>query len=383
MAHTLYWYSRDAAGNTEVTKNVSFSVSYQATSSYQTSYTFAGTAWVDAAPGASGPWGVFRIYADGALIGTKNAGDGTSTWNCPGATVSSGARIDIVQDVGWASADVYDQSTPLTYSFNLPAGSTRLVAATWTGFPSVRDDWGYDGWDWGYPENDYQYVALDGGTIGNIVYSGPADAAAPTGSISVSGGASYATTTSVSLTLAANDVGGSGVAQMQFSNDNSNWSAWETYTTSKSGWLLAAGDGAKTVYAKYKDGAGNVSSAYSDGITLDATGPTGTMSVNSGATYTGATAVTVNSSVSDAGSGISQMSIDPGTGTYGAWVAYNASAAITLPTGSGTKTVRAQYRDVAGNVVTLADTIVLDTTAPMARCRSTAGPLTLISSAPR
>ncbi len=139
---------------------------------------------------------------------------------------------------------------------------------------------------------------------------------------------------------------------------------WETYATSKTGWSLTAGDGAKTVYAQFRDGAGNVSSSYSDGITLDASGPSGTMSVNNGAAFTGTTAATVNSSVSDAGSGMSQMRINPGTGVYGSWVTYSASAAITLPTGLGTKTVAVQYRDTAGNVTTLTDTIVLDTSPP-------------------
>jgi hypothetical protein len=63
------------------------------------------------------------------------------------------------------------------------------------------------------------------------------------------------------------------------------------------------------------------------------------------------------------------MSVDPGTGTYGSWTAYSASRAFTLAGGDGTKTVRVQYVDTAGNVATLTDTIVLstgvpDTTAP-------------------
>ena len=71
----------------------------------------------------------------------------------------------------------------------------------------------------------------------------------------------------------------------------------------------------------------------------DVTPPTGTMSVNSGAAYTGTTAATVNSAVTD-NVGVTQMRIDPGTGTYGAWIAYAATYAITLPAGTGTKTVR-------------------------------------------
>src|SRR5512139_1848357 len=88
------------------------------------------------------------------------------------------------------------------------------------------------------------------------------------------------------------------------------------------------------------------------------------MTVNSGAGYTNVTAVTVNSSVSDAASGIASMSVDPGTGTYGPWIAYAASSPIALSGADGTKTVRVQYRDTTGNVLTLTDTIFLDATAP-------------------
>ena len=49
---------------------------------------------------------------------------------------------------------------------------------------------------------------------------------------------------------------GSGLSQMQFSNDNSTWSEPENYATSKS-WVLTSGNGLKTVYAKFKDVANN------------------------------------------------------------------------------------------------------------------------------
>ncbi len=43
--------------------------------------------------------------------------------------------------------------------------------------------------------------------------------------------------------------------------------SWETYATSKS-FTLSSGAGVKTVYAKFKDAAGNISTAVSDMITL-------------------------------------------------------------------------------------------------------------------
>lgn len=99
----------------------------------------------------------------------------------------------------------------------------------------------------------------------------PADTTPPTGSININNGAAATKSTLVTLTLFATDSGGS-VAQMQFSNDNTTYSAAEAYATLKS-WTLASGDGTKTVYVKFKDSAGNWSAAFSDTIILDTTAP--------------------------------------------------------------------------------------------------------------
>jgi hypothetical protein len=180
---------------------------------------------------------------------------------------------------------------------------------------------------------------------------------APAGSITIAGGAAWTTTTSVTLTLSASDPGGSGVSQMAFSNDGVTWSGWEAYAATKS-WTLSAVAGNKTVAVRFRDVAGNVGT-YSDSIGLDADAPIGTMVVNHDDANTTSTSVEVDSAVSDMVSGISQMRVDSGTGTYGAWTAYSAAVAITLPPGDGVKTVRAEYRDAAGNVLALTDTILL------------------------
>ncbi|MBP8128700.1 MAG: SBBP repeat-containing protein [Candidatus Hydrogenedentes bacterium] len=99
----------------------------------------------------------------------------------------------------------------------------------------------------------------------------------PAGTVVINGGAAYTNTTAAALTLSATD-GGSGVAHMRFSNDNVSWSGWEAYATGKA-WTLNPGDGAKTVYAQFRDGVGNVSAGpISDGITLDTVAPTVTLS---------------------------------------------------------------------------------------------------------
>lgn len=100
------------------------------------------------------------------------------------------------------------------------------------------------------------------------------DNTGPTGNVTINSGAAYANSTSVTLDLSYSDGSGSSVAQMQFSNDASTWSVWETVAASAS-WTLSAGDGTKTVYAHYKDAAGNDSTdTISDTIILDSTPPT-------------------------------------------------------------------------------------------------------------
>ena len=89
----------------------------------------------------------------------------------------------------------------------------------------------------------------------------------PTGSVSINSGAAIATSQYVPLDLSCTD--DVGCVEMQFSNDNLSWSTPEAYATSKSWWTLTDGDGAKIVYAKFKDNEGNWSSEYSDAITLD------------------------------------------------------------------------------------------------------------------
>lgn len=92
------------------------------------------------------------------------------------------------------------------------------------------------------------------------------DTTAPTGSITINGGNNSTKKAAVTLGLSATDnPGGAGVRDMRFSNDGTNWSAWEPYVTSKS-WSLPAGTGTKTVYVEYRDGAENVSPKASDSI---------------------------------------------------------------------------------------------------------------------
>ena len=104
----------------------------------------------------------------------------------------------------------------------------------------------------------------------------------PYGSVQINAGTAYSNDTSVNLTLSATDPGGE-VKEMRFSNDNTNWSAWEAYKTAKT-WNLVPGDGQKSVYVQYKDVRGTLSTASTTTILLDMTKPITTPS-KSGGTY--------------------------------------------------------------------------------------------------
>lgn len=139
------------------------------------------------------------------------------------------------------------------------------------------------------------------------------DTSPPTGTVEINGGAVYASSSPVTLTLSSTDA-----AQMQFNNENGAWSGWEAYGTSKS-WPLSDGDGAKTVYVQLKDVAGNVSTEpISAGITLDATGPSAVTVTDEGAYTPSLSDLGASwSAASDDGSGIAQYKYAVGTSAGG------------------------------------------------------------------
>ena len=193
------------------------------------------------------------------------------------------------------------------------------------------------------------------------------DVNAPTGAVLIEGGAAYATTAVIALALTANDGTGSGVAEMRFSEDGVNWDGWQAYASTAS-YLLSGGDGAKTVYAEFKDAAGNASAApVQDDVILDTQKPTGTLVIDGGATYAYITAVNLAVTGDDAsGSGVTDMRFGDDGVNWGPWEPFAATKAYALSGSDGPKTVFMELRDAAGNVSVPAVTasIALDTQSP-------------------
>lgn len=93
----------------------------------------------------------------------------------------------------------------------------------------------------------------------------PGDVTAPTEtSVMINAGASKVSSSNVTLTLSAKDA-----TQMMISNTPDFYGAsYETYATSKA-WMLSAGNGSKTVFAIFKDAAGNVSNLVGTTTVVD------------------------------------------------------------------------------------------------------------------
>ena len=165
---------------------------------------------------------------------------------------------------------------------------------------------------------------------------------ATSGSIIINNDDDYTNSTSVTLNLSAP----SGASQMQFSNDNENWTQWEEITTSKA-WTITSGDGNKTVYVQYKDNVGQVSS-YSDTITLDTTPPTISITSPSDGAEVRSSSPLIVWNGADATSGLnrSEIRLDGGS-----WIRRcNACTYYTfIDIGDGSHTVEVRAFDKAGN----------------------------------
>lgn len=196
----------------------------------------------------------------------------------------------------------------------------------------------------------------DAGNWTSTVHMGPfwIDTTPPSGTMIVNSGDAYTSDTSVTVTSSVTD---SNTVEMRF-NPGTGWTSWESYDVTKTLELPEA-DGRKTVRAEYRDEAGNTL-PLSDTIILDTMGPEGSFVLDAGATYATTVTVSVHSSVV----GATEMHFRNAGGLWDDWRPYWHTAQVTLTAGDGAKTVDGEYRDTAGNTISLSDSIILDTAGP-------------------
>ncbi|WP_298037211.1 fibronectin type III domain-containing protein [uncultured Desulfuromonas sp.] len=194
------------------------------------------------------------------------------------------------------AAEVFETSARIAWDTDEPATTQVKFGTSDTALDSVRT---LPGLSTGHaltltnlsPSTTYylQAVSMDGS--GNVSESVVAtfstlelavDDTAPDGSISINWGDEATSSTAVDLVLLASDDSG-GAIDMRFSNDGSTWSAWQAYAAGKS-WTLSAGLGTKTVYAQFRDGAGNIATC-NDTIRLESVSG-GSVTPGSGVTVT-------------------------------------------------------------------------------------------------
>jgi chitodextrinase len=194
--------------------------------------------------------------------------------------------------------------------------------------------------------------------------TGGADTTLPT--VSVSAPTLNATVAGTSVTVSANAADNVGVAGVQFLLDGAALGVEDTTAPYSATWnTTAAANGSHRLSARARGAAGNLATAADVPIVVDNQAPAGTVVINGGAAVTNSLTATLTLAAIDALGPVTQMRFSNTGASYNAALAYASTASWTLSTGTGTKTVYAQFEDAAGNWSTgVADTIVLDTTAP-------------------
>jgi len=171
-----------------------------------------------------------------------------------------------------------------TQSWQLATGAgSKTVHVKW------RDGYG----QWSSPKTDAIVV----------------DTTPATGTVTIAGGATYASGRSVSLATPATDTL-SGVSQIALSNDGASWTS-KPYAPSIA-WTLPATNGNRTVWVKWRNGAGMWSQPRTDSIILDTIAPAATApltALQTGSLGSGGPTVGVTWSGNDATSGIARYEV--------------------------------------------------------------------------
>jgi hypothetical protein len=168
----------------------------------------------------------------------------------------------------------------------------------------------------------------------------------------------------VGLKIVANDA-----KYMMLSNNPTFYGVrWESYRADYQGWKLEKGgeDGTKTVYAKFRDQAGNTTETVSASFRLDRIGPLDCqIKINKDAEFTTNRDKTVTLQLQ--AKGATEMLISQDSGFANSkWIAYQPNYQYTLEGEDGLKIVYAKFRDEAMNESkqVVADKIMMDRSMP-------------------
>ena len=201
-----------------------------------------------AASDSTAPTGTATIAAGAAFTATTAV-----TVSVPATDPGSGMSLVRLSDSPTTTDGVLTTGT--TYTYN------AAIARTLTGGEGLKTVYV----QWRDAAGNWSAVTSDTITL---------DTAAPTGTVAINGGAAATNSVNVNLTLSAADGAGSGVASVLLSNSADFSAATPIPYAASIPWTLTAGNGTKTVYAKFVDGLGNTSaSPVNDTIALDTVAP--------------------------------------------------------------------------------------------------------------
>ncbi|OIP07240.1 hypothetical protein COS66_02520 [Candidatus Berkelbacteria bacterium CG06_land_8_20_14_3_00_43_10] len=234
------------------------------------------TSWTSAitsAQLAAGGQGVYTIQsrATDNAGNTESTGTSTITWD---SIVPNTPVINSVTSPVNSASQTVTGTAESGSTVNITGGSAPASGTATGGNYSILVSLTQDA------TNNLSVTATDGAgnnTTSSIQTIIVTDNDAPTTpTIGINTGATYTNQLSSSLALSATD--NIGVNQVRFSEDPTLTDAAYSAIASPLGYTLSSGDGTKTVYAQFKDIAGNESAIASDTIVLDRTTPTLTVS---------------------------------------------------------------------------------------------------------
>lgn len=175
------------------------------------------------------------------------------------------------------------------------------------------------------------------------------DKTAPTGSVTAE---TYYNSSSISVTVAGSDTGGSTMSKMKVWLDSNEPSTWEDFAAGTYA-MTSVAEGEHTAHIKLMDAVGNASSTIdSSSFIVDTTAPTASPSIPS---YSNTKTITVTLNASDAKSGIEVSGLasmkvwQHGTTEPSSWENYAATKSVTIVGDDGDYQFDVKVKDNAGN----------------------------------
>ncbi|MCT6924174.1 S-layer homology domain-containing protein [Metasolibacillus sp.] len=273
-----------------------------------------------------------------------------------GTTIGAAIKLDTEAPIGNFTINdgdewVTDKNVTLSFTEVSPDVEAMQVsneAATWSSaWANIASTY-----NWKLSAGDgvktvYVRFKDEAGNISNVINQTiKLDMEAPVGTVVINDGDEWTTKTDVTLSFTGVS---SDVEVMQISNEADTWpSTWEVIEPSYN-WSILQEDGARTVYVRFRDGAGNISSAVNATIKLDTEAPTGSFTINGGDELTKDRNVTLSFAGVSADTEAMQVSNEAATWSS-AWANIASTYNWNLTVGNGMKTVYVRFRDKAGNI---------------------------------